>query len=298
MGDLLEITTLGSLVLRNNGKLVTGFASRKAEALLVYLACTGRLQSREVLADLLWDERTQAQALTNLRTVLTSLRQRLGPYLITDRQSIGLDLSSTYHLDVITLDAGLLKANDQRQKSGKLSLLEADQLELTLALYRGDFLEGFSIHGSKGFEDWLLLERERLRYQVINGLHYLVESYVENGRFNSGIGQATRMLQLDPLREEAHQQLMLMLARTGQRSAALTQYETCCRLLDEELGVSPSKETIALYEAICSGSLTTETATVDPTMPVLRNPYKGLQAFQETDTADFFGRGEDRKSVV
>ncbi len=63
LSDVLEITTLGGLSVRSNGKLVTGFVSRKAEALLVYLACTRRQHAREILADLLWDDRSADQAL-------------------------------------------------------------------------------------------------------------------------------------------------------------------------------------------------------------------------------------------
>ena len=62
MNDTLEITTLGGLEVRVGGEPVTGFYSRKVDALLVYLACTGRPQPRDVLADLLWDEVTQSRA--------------------------------------------------------------------------------------------------------------------------------------------------------------------------------------------------------------------------------------------
>ena len=61
---------------------------------------------------------------------------------------------------------------------------------------------------------------------------------------------AQRWLSLDPLHEPAHRQLMRLYARTGQRSAALKQYLTCTRLLDEELGVEPLAETTALYQDI------------------------------------------------
>jgi DNA-binding SARP family transcriptional activator len=78
---LLEIFTFGGFQLRCGGKPVSGLASRKAEALLVYLTVTGTPQPREVLADLFWEERPQAQALSNLRTVLSRLRKQLGVYL-------------------------------------------------------------------------------------------------------------------------------------------------------------------------------------------------------------------------
>jgi len=90
MNDTLEITTLGGLEVRIGGEPVSGFYSRKVEALLVYLACTRRPQSRDVLADLLWDDLSQSRAMGNLRVVLHSLRQQLGPYVEISRTTVAL----------------------------------------------------------------------------------------------------------------------------------------------------------------------------------------------------------------
>jgi DNA-binding SARP family transcriptional activator len=79
MGERLEIRTLGGLTITCDGQPVDGFASRKTEALLVYLASTRRPHPREVLAEMFWEERTQAQSSSNLRTILTNLRRRLDP---------------------------------------------------------------------------------------------------------------------------------------------------------------------------------------------------------------------------
>ncbi len=73
----LEISTLGGLRIALGGQAVADIGSRKAEALLIYLACSRRPQAREVLADLFWDERTSPQALANLRWLLTRLTQHL-----------------------------------------------------------------------------------------------------------------------------------------------------------------------------------------------------------------------------
>src|SRR5215813_6177392 len=178
MSEILEISCLGGLTLRHNGKLVGGFASRKAEALIVYLACTGRPQAREILADLLWDERSQDQALTNLRTILTSLRQRLAPLLITDRQMVGLSPAGDYRVDVAVFEAGLQRIDGARRDSNSLEPDEMARLEQALSLYRGEFLEGFSIHEAKGFEDWMLMQRERLNRQMTEALHHVVESHL------------------------------------------------------------------------------------------------------------------------
>src|SRR4051812_21849471 len=119
--NLLEITALGGLVIREHGTTMLNFAFRKEEALLVYLACTAREHSREVLADLLWDERSQAQAMSNLRVILHGLRQRTGSYLLITRQTIGLNPDQTLRLDVAELEAGISNGNDLWTPTGTLN---------------------------------------------------------------------------------------------------------------------------------------------------------------------------------
>jgi predicted ATPase len=127
--------------------------------------------------------------------------------------------------------------------------------EEAVSLYQGDFLEGFSLPDSAAFEEWALLTREQLRRQVMDALHRLAEVYGERGEHERALQYAWRQTELDPWREEAHQQVMRLLALSGRRSAALVQYQTCCRLLAEELGVEPARETTRLYEQIQAGEL-------------------------------------------
>ena len=82
-----------------------------------------------------------------------------------------------------------------------------------------------------------------------------MEWQLERGEYTSGIEQARHWLSLDPLSELAHQQMMRLLAYSGQPGAALRQYKECVDLLDEELGLPPSQETTAIYEAIQTRSL-------------------------------------------
>jgi DNA-binding SARP family transcriptional activator/predicted ATPase len=240
MNGSLEIHTLGGLTIECDGQLIVGFASRKVEALLVYLACTGHAHPREVLAELLWEERSQAQSLSNLRVALASLRQQVGPYVTITRQTVAINPGSAYWLDVAELERNLSAA--------------AAPLEQALSLYQGDFLAGFYIR-SRGFEDWVLAERERLRFRVMEALEHLVREYIGSGKYAAAITHATQLLRLDTLREETYRQLMLLLARSGQRGAALAQYETCCRMLQEELGIEPAPETLTLYEQIRAGEI-------------------------------------------
>src|SRR3990170_6708866 len=104
---LLEVHTFGGLRLRLGGETIGGFASRKVEALVVYLAMNRRPQPREALADLLWDNRSQAQALSNLRTVLASLGKRLNPLLNITRYEVALHSQAPIWLDAAEFETRL-----------------------------------------------------------------------------------------------------------------------------------------------------------------------------------------------
>ena len=108
-------------------------------------------------------------------------------------------------------------------------------LESAVALYRGDFLEGFDVE-SEDFVAWATLERERLRFSIIEALDRLIEAYTRQKNVHSGMDYAARLIRLDPLREKTYRLTMRLLAETGQREAALHQFEVCRQTLMTELG--------------------------------------------------------------
>jgi DNA-binding SARP family transcriptional activator len=289
--SLLEIHTFGGLRILRGGEAVTGLASRKVEALLVYLSVTGRSQPREVLADFLWDDFSQSRAMNNLRVVLSNLRKHLGDYVTISRDAVSVNAENQLWLDVAELEAHLKVAQDQEARTGILTADSAGRIQKATALYDGEFLQGFSVRGSRGFDDWFSLERERLHRLVLEGLGRLVGWQLEHGKYPAGIESATRWLQLDPLREAAHRQMMLLLAYNGQMGAAVGQYEACGQVLDEELGIPLSEETTALYEMIREGELPPLTQERTPPVEEERDPpFKGLQYFDVGDAELFFGR--------
>ena len=146
-------------------------------------------------------------------------------------------------------------------------------LREAVELYRGEFLEGFSVRQALGFEEWVLGERERLRQLAIQALHRLSVACTVRGEYAAGIEYTNRLLALEPWQEEAHRQLMTLLARSGQHSAALAQYETCRRILAEELGVEPLPETQALYHR-----LKTRREAAPHNLPPQTTPFVGRQA--------------------
>lgn len=128
-------------------------------------------------------------------------------------------------------------------------------LEEAVALYRDHFLAGFTLRDSLAFDEWQFFQTEELKDQLASALVRLARHYASQGDFEPAVTRGRRWLALDPLHEPAHRHLMALYAQSGQRSAALRQYETCRDLLTKELRVEPSEETVALCERIRAGEL-------------------------------------------
>jgi predicted ATPase/DNA-binding SARP family transcriptional activator len=266
----LSIRLLGPLQVTLDENPVTSFESDKARALLAYLAVESeRPHRREKLAGLLWPDWPEGAARANLRRTLANLRQAIGdrtssgddqatpPFLNISRQTIQFNSDSDASVDVTTF-TDLLQTKAPPGQTIR-------QLEQAVYLHAGDLLEGFSVGDSPAFEEWALLERERLHRMVIGALHRLADGYEQRGELKRALQHAWRQVEFDPWRERAHRQLMRLLALSDQRGAALAQYQTCRRLLAEELGVEPAEETTRLYEQIRDGDLKPSVPSPIPT---------------------------------
>ncbi len=244
MVEPLRLTYLGGVQVLCGDRPVTGFVSSKASALLCYLAVTGRPQLRPLLAGLLWGDLPETDACANLRKVLSNLRDLVGEHLIITPHTVAFNRESAYWLDV---EEFLGRVN--KEPSRQVDKETGRQVEAA-ELYKGDFLDGFYLRHAPAFEEWVLGQRERLRQAALQVFQTLAGHFADSGEYARAIEYTRRLLALDPWREEAHRLMMRLLARSGQRSAALAQYETCRRLLRKELGIEPTDETTALYRRI------------------------------------------------
>ncbi|GAB4578069.1 MAG: BTAD domain-containing putative transcriptional regulator [Anaerolineales bacterium] len=247
MSSFLELRLLGSPLILIDGQPLEGLPSRAAEALLMYLALQEQPVSREFLAELLWSERSQDQAMANLRSILSSLRKVLGDRIVATRQTVRFDRFN-YVLDVEEFEREMQKLHPYLQSGAMLSPELAHRLGQALQRYQGDFLAGFYLRDGVGFEEWVVLVRERLRRTAHAGFRAMVRHTLAKGQYAEGLLDAEKLISLDPYDEDAHRQMMTLLMRSGQPNAALRQYETLRKLLRDELGVEPSSATFALYQ--------------------------------------------------
>ncbi|WP_164928763.1 AfsR/SARP family transcriptional regulator [Gloeobacter violaceus] len=259
----LAISLLGPFEATLDGRLLPHFAYEKVRLLLAYLVVEARyVHHRDTLAALLWPDQSSAVARGNLRKALLSLRQVLGdhlaqvPFLIATRNTIQFNRAGDFTLDITAFIAQLdayaqRQPNDDSAVTGRVLLLEQ-----AVALYRGPFLGEANLPGCEAFEDWAVPIREQLHLQALAACAAITAYYEQQRCWEQVQRYAWRQLTLEPWNENAHCALMRALAYSGQRGAALQQYERCRKVLAEALGVLEAEPaTTALYEQIRSGAL-------------------------------------------
>jgi DNA-binding SARP family transcriptional activator len=222
------------------------FDTRKAVALIALLAVSGREHSRESLATMLWPELSRDRSRAALRRTL-SVAAAAVPEVVADGRGVRLELSAG-ECDVIEF---------RRLVASESPTDWASAAELV----RGDFLDGFALRDSPAFEDWQFTVADALRDDTSLCFALLVDEALGRGDLPAALTSARRRIELDPLSEPAHVDLIRVTAWTGDRAGALQAYRELVEFLDRELGVSPLPSTVALYEAIRSGTLVTPSRT-------------------------------------
>ena len=270
---MLQLTLLGSPSATLDGTPLTGKLLHKDLALLYYLAATGQPQLRASLAALLWGDYSESAARTNLRKSLSNLRQHLGNHVSIERDDIAL----------VQMHCTVDLWEFERLANRELASSDLAPIQAAVALYRGDFLSGFSVHNAADYDRWVFALQERLRDLAVHMLATLASAYAANGELLQAIAFHRRGLELEPWREESHRELMLLLAKNGRRSEALAQYKKCREVLTAELGVQPDAQTTAVAEHIRDSE--------EPPAISLASQLHVAQAANEAGKADVPARG-------
>jgi WD40 repeat protein/DNA-binding SARP family transcriptional activator len=276
MSNAYQLRLLGSVGIIKDGLPLRDFESRKTMALLGYLVRQNRPIERSNLADLFWGDKPEARGRRNLSHDLSQLTALIPGAFQANYHTVHCTLATTDWVDTARFEAlaaaparraaaravgraaqasAAVEASDTWFSQHAISDHDAAALAEAVALYSGEFMAGLYLNGCPEFETWLLREREYWQRQVNTLLEMLVDHYALHHADDQALGYARRWLELEPWQEQAHRSLMVLLARTGNRSAALAQYEMCRQILAKELSLEPEAATIALYQQIRDGSL-------------------------------------------
>ncbi len=240
----LTVLALGPLEIRVHGEAPssTVWGSAKPRELLLYLLCHPDGATREQIGQALWPESPSERVVNSFHVTVHRLRKALGDagwitragerYVVAPDRRVFFD-AAIFERDV--------KAALRRLQAGDSDL---ESLRTALDLHRGGFLQDEVVG------DWHLEIRDRLQRVHVDGLLALGARLFGAGVYGEAAQAYWRVIADDDLHEEAYRQLMLSLARAGDRSQALRLYQRLCTLLDEELGARPEPLTVALFEQL------------------------------------------------
>jgi DNA-binding SARP family transcriptional activator len=250
---LLRIQLLGAVRVFHADQTYGARLTQTLQPLLAWLVLNRKkTHAREALMELFWGELREDRARRCLSTALWRLKQTLEPegvepgaYLVSTATTVGFNNDSDHWLDVAAFEEGV----GLLRRLGHKTADAHDWLRVEGAIehYTGDLLEGF-------YEDWAIRERERLRLLYLDSLATLMAHYSQADAHDDALRCGQQILDLDPLREDIHRELIRLHLQRSHRAGALRQYEQCRAVLDEELGIEPMEETRALCAAMLPAS--------------------------------------------
>jgi DNA-binding SARP family transcriptional activator len=254
----LHLSLLGEPIVKHDGQTLT-FSTRKALALLVYLAVEGGLHPRKTMSEAFWPELDAQHGRAALRATLFELRKLLegshGPgeqaHLLVERDMLGFDQDSSLLLDLRLVESASKQlGRGIEPPAGQEREAMLAQLERATDMARGPFLAGFTLRDSQFFDDWTSQQWEYWHLRLHQLFDALSKLYERAGDGEHAIETVTRWLGFDPLNEEGYRRLMRLRFSQGDRAGALRAYSNGRAVLADELQVEPEPETVALAKRI------------------------------------------------
>ncbi len=234
-GQSLKIYALGQPRTLLGGENVQWPIQQSRDLLFCLLQHKQGLRKEEI-GTIFWPDHLPHKLDGVFRSTLYRLRRAVSRESVVFVDGVySFNWDSDYWLDVEAFETLMDQAEETADVDEKRALLEE-----ALVLCQGDYLEGI-------YDDWCVLERERLRERHLTARESLAQLYASRGSLQNAIESYQRLVALDPFRESAHRELMRCHYRLGDRVAAIRQYHTCMQILRDELGLSPATETEDLY---------------------------------------------------
>jgi DNA-binding SARP family transcriptional activator len=247
----LQLSLLGTPIIKHGEHTLT-FSTRKALALLAYLAVEGGMHTRKALSEAFWPELDAEHGRAALRATLLELRKLLErahgpdeqPHLLVERDLLAFDQSSPLLLDLHLVEIASKQTAEARVH--ECNTLVKGQFEQAICLARGPFLAGFTLRDSQFFDDWARQQREYWHLRTQHLFESVSLLYEQAGEREQAIDVVTHWLRFDPLSEEGYRRQMRLRFALGDRVGALRTYATCRAVLADELQIEPEPETMAL----------------------------------------------------
>jgi DNA-binding SARP family transcriptional activator len=226
-------------------------SSKARQLFQLLLTERGRTLPRDRVLEALWPEMEPDAAANNLRVTLNRLGKAVEPdrpegappaYLIQQGDTYGFNVESDHYLDAADFADAVAKGQRAARRGQRTAAIAA--FRRAISLYGGPYLP------DNMYEDWTVVERERLAMLFNDAAMRLGGLLLEEGLAHEAIGLAWRVLENDRAHEEAYRLLMRAHATLGERSTALRLYARCVSMLHDELGVEPLPETTALYNTL------------------------------------------------
>ncbi len=253
----LGLSLLGETEICLDGHLVGTLRSEKARALLFFIAVESDISHRrDALAEMFWPEKPEGFGRNSLKQALATIKKALDdrdsqePYLLANNQEVYFNAGSPYEVDVLDFENLTSIVDSHSHKSADTCDPCAKLLEKAVEIYQDDFLAGFYLPDCQAFDEWVIVKREKYKRIVAEAIRSLISYHEGKEDIQKACELAGRLVALEPWSESSHRILIRLLAACGKRSAALKQYHACAQILESELGVSPTPETISLYEQI------------------------------------------------
>lgn len=257
---MLKIKTLGNLEITLDGKDL-GVLSLRSKVLLTYLVVEGDLHSRKYLAAMFWPDSPETKASTSLRVALSELRKHLGEYLISTRESVGINPELNYCLDIHDLEKALSNSD----------------LEEVIDLYRGDFLRGIYISGSIEFENWHRWQNEHIRRKITKQLETAISRNLSLKDYGQTEAHSLLLLKIDPTNQIGNHYYAISLALNDSPAAAIKHINSYRDTLKEELELDLPEETTKIQALIKERSIEKLQQIIHPAnnLPQYRTNFVG-----------------------
>ena len=286
----MEFRLLGPFEVVVDGRPV-GLGGRQRRTLLAVLVVhNGEPVHTDRLVDELWGDAAPSGARKSVQAHVAHLRRTLNSGAEVLRAA---DEGYRVDIDPHSIDTRRFEALCHEGRALAATSPEKAVAILTeaLSMFRGSPLAGLA---DDAFS--LRVEASRLEEMRLAAMEGRLDALLRAGDPGTVIVEAERLVAEHPLRERLWAILMTALHGSGRQAEALRAYSRVQQILAGELGIEPSAALQQLEQRILGGAADVNPSLIESgslsltTRRVLRNPYKGLRAFDEADSSDFFGR--------